>query len=255
MRARGDGARASGLPSLALSEVTRGYRRRSVLDAVSLTVEPGEAVGLIGPNGSGKTTLLRLAAGLLRPAAGIVAVGGLTPRQAGARGWLAYFAGGQTLPPAMPPQLWARLVAGRPLPEAAAGRIRTLSRGSRQLLGLRAALAPAQTRLLLLDEPWESLDPDASRWLGEQVNAVTARGAGALLSSHRMHDLAGLCQRYAVLAAGRVVVAAAAQLAPGRVVTGADLFAFYDRARAAAEVAGSPVPITAGRGTRERRGH
>jgi len=82
--------------------------------------------------------------------------------------------------------------------------IRVLSRGTRQRLGLEAALGGQSARLILLDEPWEGLDPDASRWLSETLVAWRARGAAVVVSSHRIHDLAAVCDRSVFLVGGRL---------------------------------------------------
>ena len=78
-------------------------------------------------------------------------------------------------------------------------RIRALSRSTRQLLGLRTALGRHPLRLIVLDEPWEGLDPDATRWLSATLEAKRDRGAAIVLSSHRLHDLAGVCDKYLFL--------------------------------------------------------
>ena len=77
-----------------------------------------------------------------------------------------------------------------------------LSRGSRQMVGLRAYLAPPRAALYLLDEPWEGLDPDAARWLSMLLQQHRQAGSGILVSSHRLHDLAGVCDRYVFLSDG-----------------------------------------------------
>jgi ABC-type multidrug transport system ATPase subunit len=60
---------------------------------------------------------------------------------------------------------------------------------------LEATLSAAGGGLLLLDEPWEGLDPDAARWLSDALLTQRRLGAGVLVSSHRIHDLAAVCDR------------------------------------------------------------
>jgi ABC-2 type transport system ATP-binding protein len=76
----------------------------------------------------------------------------------------------------------------------------------RQRLGLETALArPKSAALVLLDEPWEGLDPDAAAWLSNQLIEVRAAGTAAIVSSHRIHDLAAICDRCVFMNLGRIV--------------------------------------------------
>ena len=107
-----------------------------------------------------------------------------------------------------------------------------LSRGSRQRVGLEAALAEPHPTMLLLDEPWEGLDPDASRWLSDELLKRRDAGAAVLVSSHRIHDLADVCDRYVFLVNGRI---APESLDAGHLAGVADrsalLYAAFDRAK------------------------
>jgi ABC-2 type transport system ATP-binding protein len=206
--------------------LSKRYGSRSVLQNVDLSLREGEIVGLIGANGAGKTTLLRILLGLVRPAAGTVewrdARGGVPlPDRAG------HFGGAHTIPPDVSARTWARLVSrGR---ETGDDRrpVRALSRGSRQMLGLSAELARREPDVFLLDEPWEGLDPDGSRWLSQTLRRRREKGCAFLVSSHRLHDLAGLCDRYAFLLDGRAVIHAADQISR-QPVRGDDLLAVFD---------------------------
>src|SRR5205823_8796104 len=79
-----------------------------------------------------------------------------------------------------------------------------LSRGTRQRVGLEAVMAAPGTALLLLDEPWEGLDPDASRWLSDELVLSGRRGISIVVSSHRIYDLAAVCSRCEFLVQGRI---------------------------------------------------
>jgi ABC-2 type transport system ATP-binding protein len=79
-----------------------------------------------------------------------------------------------------------------------------LSRGTRQRVGLESTLAADQGSLFLLDEPWEGLDPDASRWLSDQLSQKKREGAAVVVSSHRIHDLASVCDRCVFLVNGKL---------------------------------------------------
>ena len=78
-------------------------------------------------------------------------------------------------------------------------RLRALSRGTRQLLGLRTVLGRHPLQLVVLDEPWEGIDPDGARWLTTTLEMKRDRGASVVLASHRLQDLAGLCDAYLLL--------------------------------------------------------
>jgi ABC-type multidrug transport system ATPase subunit len=177
---------------------SRFFGRRRALDDVSLSIAEGEIVGIVGPNGAGKTTMLRLLAGLLRPSSG-------TCERPDGR-LVRYFGGERTLPPDVAASTWFRLWNPRAAPgDVPRRRIGVLSRGTRQRIGLDTLLRDSHPRLILLDEPWEGLDPDASRWLTDLVRERRAAGAAIAVSSHRIHDLASACDRCEFLVDGRLV--------------------------------------------------
>jgi ABC-type multidrug transport system ATPase subunit len=84
--------------------------------------------------------------------------------------------------------------------------------------------------LVVLDEPWETLDPDGSRWLTKTLAAKRDSGHGILVSSHRLHDLAGLCDRYAFLIEGKIVMRTPSEITEG-MMTGSELLKEFDALR------------------------
>jgi ABC-2 type transport system ATP-binding protein len=78
-----------------------------------------------------------------------------------------------------------------------------LSRGTRQSLGLRAVLAGPPADILLLDEPWEGLDPSATKWLTDTLRIWMRKGSAILIASHRLYDLDSICTRFVMLDRGR----------------------------------------------------
>jgi ABC-2 type transport system ATP-binding protein len=194
-------------PLLMARGVGKSYGNRCVLREATFDARRGEVLGLVGPNGAGKTTLLRLAVGLLAPGSGVVTLDGESLPGALRRVNVAYFAGGSTLPPSVAARRWSRLF-GAENPAAETRPIRLLSRGTRQMLGLRSVFAEGAqgSDLVVLDEPWEGLDPDATRWLTESMRARRDAGAAILVSSHRLHELADVCDRCAFLVDGRVTL-------------------------------------------------
>jgi ABC-2 type transport system ATP-binding protein len=193
---------------LELAAVTKAFGRHKVLNQAWLQVRSGEAVGLIGANGAGKTTLLRIAAGLVRPDGGSVR---WAPMQGDQDARIRYYGGEMTLPSSVAARRWASLFG---VPSDDRRRLGHLSRGSRQLFGLRVLLSGDGAELLLLDEPWEGLDPDASAWLSENVRRWRTGGAAVLISSHRLYDLDAVCTRFVLLENGRCQAVADRELRP-----------------------------------------
>ena len=214
------------------------YGRRLVFRDVSFDLAAGQAAGIVGANGSGKTTLLRAIAGCLAPRSGEIRINGLTPRDAIARTGVGYFAGEATLPGSVRAAHWGTLGAGDDVTRENR-RLRTLSRGTRQLLGLRTVLGRHPLGLILLDEPWEALDPDGGRWLSTMLETKRDRGAAVVLSSHRLHDLAGLCDLYVFLQPHHATVLRAHEIVPVGPVTAEHLIRVFDRLR------GGPVSLRA----------
>jgi ABC-type multidrug transport system ATPase subunit len=213
---------------LSVRNVSAHYGRRDVFHGVSFEVNAKQSLGVIGPNGAGKTTLLRLVAGLQSQSNGEVRVSGMKPRDAIARVNVAYFAGDFTLPGAVRARDWGSLATGDAItPERR--RIRTLSRGTRQLLGLRTVLSRSHLALVALDEPWAALDVDAHRWLSRTLDAKRDRGAAVVLASHDPRDLAGLCDLYLFLVQKRGSLFKAHELSPAGPVTAAVLADVLER--------------------------
>lgn len=221
-------------PALELTGVTasrgRGRHARRVLRNASLTVFPGETVGLIGESGSGKTTLLRVALGLLAPEQGTVRVNGI-PRAGGGRAASRALRGRVGLVPqdplaSFPPGsrgAWILVDALRAagvdrgarasralalaaevgLPDEALDRpASTLSGGQRQRLAIARALA-GDPAILLLDEPVSALDATVRARILALLDRVQAqRGTALLLVSHDLEVIRHLSHRVLELRAG-----------------------------------------------------
>ena len=215
---------------ISVRALAKRYGTRQVLRDVTLSVARADVVGVIGPNGSGKTTLLRILVGLLRPDSGGVWLDGLEMRAALAGIRVGYFAGESTIPPHLSSRSWRALFqSGSPIGEVR--QVRVLSRGNRQLLGLRTLFSLSGLRLIVLDEPWEGLDPDASRCLSESIRVRRDAGTTIVVSSHRLHDLAGVCDRYVFLEHGVATAMSAADLGITGAVNGEALLAAFDALR------------------------
>ena len=213
---------------LAVRDISLHYGRREVIDGLTFEVASNQVLGIIGPNGAGKTTVLRAIAGLIAASRGHVLLRGIPLGRAVARVNLAYFAGDFTLPGSVRARDWGSLATGNPItPEQR--RIRTLSRGTRQLLGLRTVLSRPHLALVVLDEPWEGLDVDGARWLSRTIEAKRDRGAAVVLASHDPNDLAGACDLYLFLVNRRGSLFKAHELSSAGPVTAAVLANVLDR--------------------------
>jgi ABC-2 type transport system ATP-binding protein len=208
-------------------DATKRYGRLRALDGVSLSVAPGEVLGLLGRNGAGKSTLLRLLTGRARPTSGAVRVLGhelprelaavrerinLVPevpsvyRRATARENLELFCSLYGLPRGRA----GEVLAAVRLQDVAGRRVKTFSSGMRQRLLIARALLN-RPRVLFLDEPSSSLDPWSAGELRELVVGLAADEVAIVLVTHDPGEAAQLCRRVAVLDAGRVIALGAPQ--------------------------------------------
>jgi ABC-2 type transport system ATP-binding protein len=200
--------------------LTKRYGDVQALEGLDLEVTQGEVVGYLGPNGAGKTTTIRLLLGSIRPSAGKAEVFGLDcwhcPTQVHRR--LAYVPGEASLWPSLTGAETLHLlgqvhgkvdVAYR---DELVGRfdfdpskkVRAYSKGNRQKLVLIAALM-TRADLLVLDEPTSGLDPLMERTFRECVHEAREHGQTLFLSSHILSEVEALCDRVAILRAGRLV--------------------------------------------------
>jgi ABC-type multidrug transport system ATPase subunit len=223
-------------PVLSVQLLSVRYGRQPVFHGVTFDLAAGQCLGVIGPNGAGKTTLLRAVVGLLTPFIGDIRINGIEPRRAVSRLRIAYFAGEATLPGFTRVGAWGTLGSA---PEGApdARRLRALSRGTRQLVGLRTVLGRESLALVVLDEPWEALDPDGARWLSATLELKRDRGAAVVLASHRFQDLAGLCDAYLFLLPRESIWLPAHQIAAAGLITPDRLMEAFDQRRG-----GQPLP-------------
>lgn len=205
-----------------LQGIARRFGRRWVLRGVSLRVEPGEAVALMGRNGSGKTTLLRIVSTALSPTRGTGRVFGHDLQRAGERvrglvGVLGHAAGlYEDLTGAENLQFALRMCGMKPdrsaiegalaevgLVEAGDERVRTFSAGMRRRLAL-ARLVLRPPRLLLLDEPYAAFDVDGIRKVNDFVRRVTAAGGAAIVSTHDLERALPVADRVVHIVDGQL---------------------------------------------------
>src|SRR5262245_264016 len=200
--------------------LTKRYGETRALDALDLSIEPGEVYGYLGPNGAGKTTTIRLLLGIHRPTRGRAELFGLDawadPVQAHRR--VAYVAGEPFLWPSLTGaetfEFLANLHGGtdRAYRDRLVDRfeldprkkIRALSKGNRQKVQLIAALS-TRADLLLLDEPTSGLDPLMEMVFRECAAEAKDRGQTIFLSSHILSEVEAVCDRVGILRSGRLV--------------------------------------------------
>jgi ABC-2 type transport system ATP-binding protein len=215
-------------PVLELVDVSKRYRSnwtfRSVeaLEGLSLAMHPGQVYGLIGHNGAGKTTTFKLLVGLLRPTRGTLLWEGrrldwnaprtgigFSPEQPY---FYDYLTVGETLD--FYGQLYGmstsarrerirQLVADFRLGHKLKAPMRTLSKGTVQRVAVAQAIMP-RPRVAILDEPMSGLDPAGRKEMRELIASLKQDGTTVLFSSHILSDAEALCDRVAILAAGRL---------------------------------------------------
>ncbi len=200
--------------------LTKSYgSRRGVID-LTFSVSPGEVFGYLGPNGAGKTTTIRTLLDLIRPTAGRALVFGLDSHRDAVRiharvgylpgefslydqmtgaEYLAYLA---SLRGGVPAERIAELAERLDVDLSA--RIRTLSHGNRQKIGLIQAFMH-RPELLVLDEPTQGLDPLIQHEFSRLIEEVRAEGRTVFLSSHVMPEVERVCDRVGIIREGRLV--------------------------------------------------
>ncbi|MEV7602513.1 ABC transporter ATP-binding protein [Kitasatospora sp. NPDC089797] len=219
--------REEGAPALRLAGLRKRFGRQVAVDGLELVVPSGSFYGLVGPNGAGKTTALSMAVGLLRPDAGSAAVFGVDVWRdpVRAKALVGVLPDGMMLPERLTgPELLHYLGRLRGLPGATvderAGELLGVleldgvgetpvidySTGMRKKIGLATALLHAP-RLLVLDEPFEAVDPVSAATIRTILRRFVASGGSVVFSSHVMALVEQLCDHVGVIAGGRVLAA------------------------------------------------
>ncbi len=210
-----------------MSEATievSGLRKRFgptlALDGMSFTVQPGQVTGFVGPNGAGKSTTMRVIVGLDAPDAGSALIGGRSYRslrhpltrvgslldaaalQPGrsARNHLLWLARSQGLDATRADEV----IAAAGLEAVARRKAGGFSLGMRQRLGIAAALL-GDPPVLILDEPFNGMDPEGIVWMRGFLRALAVQGRAVLVSSHLMSELQDTAGHLVVVGRGRVI--------------------------------------------------
>ena len=189
------------LPVLECNGLTKRYSGMPALNSVTLKVEPGRIVGLLGPNGSGKTTLIKLANGLLTPTAGEILIDGHAPGKE-SHGLVSYLPERTSIP------LWMtvdqlldfyddfypdfqRVAAVQMLENLniqGKRRIKQLSKGTREKVQLTMVMS-RRAKLYLLDEPIGGVDPAARDYILQTIIGNYNPEASVIISTHLIADV------------------------------------------------------------------
>ncbi len=213
--------------ALEISGLSKTFGDKVAVDGIDLVVPQGSFYGLVGQNGAGKTTTLSMAVGLLRPDAGgsrifgadvwtdpstakalvgVLPDGLAMPERLTGREVLTYLGLLRGLPRDVVAERAHELLAVLELDEAEKTLVIEYSTGMRKKIGLAIALLHAP-RLLVLDEPFEAVDPVSAATIKTILRGFVAGGGSIVLSSHVMALVEQLCDHVAVIDKGRVAVA------------------------------------------------
>ena len=208
------------MKAIEVKKLSKWYGSARGVEGLSFSIEKGEIFGYLGPNGSGKTTTIRCLMGLLRPTSGDCLVSGerIVPGRATQHTNIGYLPGEFRIWPGLTARRSLGILAGlgkgnniserqRELAERLDlnldRRVRTLSKGNRQKVGILYAFQH-QPEVLILDEPTIGLDPLVRQVVLELIREAAQAGATVLLSSHDLSEVAAVCGRAAILREGRL---------------------------------------------------
>ncbi|MGD0035074.1 ABC transporter ATP-binding protein [Paenibacillus illinoisensis] len=207
---------------LCVQHLKKKIGRKWIIKDVTFEVKPGEIFGFLGPNGAGKTTTIRMLVDLIKPTEGNIKVCGYDVNRDPERalqyvgsivenpevytyltGWenLEHFA---RMQPGVDHARIQEVVDIVRLDQRIHDKVRTYSLGMRQRLGIAQALL-GRPRLLILDEPTNGLDPKGIKELRVFIKQLASEGMAVFVSSHLLSEIQLLCDRVAIISAGRVL--------------------------------------------------
>ncbi len=200
--------------------LTKRYGDATALDSLTLEVKKGEVLGYLGPNGAGKTTTIRLLLGLIKPSSGRAEIFGIDAAKdkVAAHRHIAYVPGEAHFWPSLTGEETLHLLGNihgnvdrkyrteliKRFRFDPSKKVRTYSKGNHQKIALIAAFS-SRADLLILDEPTSGLDPIMGQAFRECVHEAKAGGQTIFLSSHVLSEVEALCDRVAILRAGKLV--------------------------------------------------
>ncbi|WNZ23407.1 ABC transporter ATP-binding protein [Leptolyngbya sp. NK1-12] len=211
--------------AVCLQNVHKVYNNVSVVDDLSLTIEPGEIFGLLGPNGAGKSTTIRMVTTLTRPTQGDIVVAGydVLRQPFGVKQQIGVVL--QQTSVDMDLTVWENMEFHGRMHHIANSRrqkeidrwleyvelldrrndlVKTLSGGMKRRLQIARALLH-QPQILFLDEPTVGLDPQTRRRLWEIIKGLNQQGMTILLTTHYMEEVEYLCNRIGIMDSGKLI--------------------------------------------------
>lgn len=228
---------SKGNAALEITNLVKVFEQQAAVDGINLTVPRGSFYGLVGRNGAGKTTTLSMATGLLKPTAGQVLVGGLdiwaNPLDAKRRvgvlpdgvrlfdkltgeQLLTYAGRLHGLDKATVAERTRDLLIAMDLTGAAGRQVSDYSAGMTKKIALACAMIHAPS-LLVLDEPFEAVDPVSASNIQDILKAYVAGGGTVIISSHVMDLVQRLCDHVAIMNAGRILASGTVEQVRGGV--------------------------------------
>lgn len=210
---------------LRIEHYTKRFGEKVAVDDLTLRIAPGEIYGFIGHNGAGKTTTLKACAGILAPDAGEIYIDGISIREnpLAVKKIIAYLPDNPELYPFLTGIKYLNFIAdvfGIPadvrsariaelsekfqLTDALAQQVSGYSHGMKQRLALIAAFLH-EPRLILMDEPFVGLDPQASHLLKEMMREHCERGGAIFFSTHVLDVAERLCDKIAIIKNGKLL--------------------------------------------------
>lgn len=210
-----------------LAGLTKRYGSFTAVDGINLTIPSGELYGLLGPNGAGKTTTMRMIAGILHPTAGSIRIAGIDLREdpMEAKRRMGFIPDRPFVYDKLTGVEFLRFVAGLYGQEGAAIERRidellglfelspwkhelteSYSHGMRQKLIISSALLH-RPEVIVVDEPMVGLDPKSARLLKDLLREFVSRGGTVLMSTHTLEIAEAMCDRIAIVQAGKIVAA------------------------------------------------
>ena len=206
--------------ALELHDVTKTYGKSRGIDNISLSIKQGEVFGFLGPNGAGKSTTINTMLDLLRPNSGSISIFGLDSHDdsVAIRHKIGYLSGDMATDPTLTGKQYLSYAAhlhggveSKKIKELVSRlncetdkKIKQLSRGNRQKVGLVAALMH-DPDLLILDEPTSGLDPLVQGQFNQIIRERKRAGKTTFMSSHVLSEVQSICDRVGFIRDGKLI--------------------------------------------------